>query len=289
LIVDDVAMNTILLEDLVGALGTVETVSFTDSLAALAWCETNEPDLILLDYVMPQLGGIEILRRLREISHIADVPVIMVTALEDRDSRLMALQAGANDFVSKPYDEVELLARSRSMLKLRAATLEQKRLATTDDLTGLPNRRYFLSRLAEEAQRATRFPGHPLSVAMVDIDHFKNVNDSLGHAAGDIVLKRVAETCRTVTRNIDLVGRIGGEEFGIIMPETNLLAARLGCERLRANIAAKPVMVQGMELPITISVGVADFRVGDPANDLLARADAALCRAKQNGRNQVSD
>ena len=287
LIIDDLLSNTLLLEGLVGTLDGVTPTGFNDPAEAVEWCRTNEPDLVLLDYIMPQLSGLEVLRRLRGMPHLKDIPVIVVTALEDRKSRLEALEAGANDFVTKPFDELELLARSRSMLKLRAASRELQRLATTDELTGLPNRRHFLARLKEESDRATRFRERSLSVAMADADHFKRVNDTYGHAAGDAVLRKIAEIFRSAIRTIDVPGRLGGEEFGIIMPDTHLPAAQLVCERLRQQVESSMVELDSVEIRVTISLGVAELNEGEHPERLLARADSALYLAKDSGRNRT--
>ena len=287
LIVDDVILNTMMLEDLLASLGDVELTSFNNPITALQWCETCEPDLILLDFVMPQMDGAETLARLRQIRHITDIPVIMVTAIEDRESRLKALEAGANDFVTKPFDELELLARSRSMLKLRAAMLEQRRLATVDELTGLPNRRHFMARLVSEAQRALRCHGDRLSMIMMDVDHFKHVNDTYGHLVGDYALKKAAEICSSTISRVDMLGRMGGEEFAVIMPETGLSQAQLGAERMRRAVETTPIRIGGALFNITISLGVAEIRDGDDPDRLRARADAALYLAKQMGRNRV--
>jgi diguanylate cyclase (GGDEF)-like protein len=286
-IIDDMQTNTLLLEALVSRIEDVTTVAFNDPVAAVEWCRDGDADLVLLDYIMPQVGGLEILRQLRKLPCMGDIPVIVVTGLNDRESRIAALEAGANDFVIKPFDEIELIARSRGMLMLRAASRELQRMATTDDLTELPNRRQFFVRLSEEIRRAERFPERGLSVAIVDADHFKQVNDTYGHAAGDVVLKAIAATCRAATRSIDAACRIGGEEFAIIMPETNLAAAIAVCERLRRRVHAMEIPVGEQSLRITVSVGVAEFQIGFDADRLLAEADRLLYRAKEAGRNAV--
>jgi len=292
-ILDDVAENATLLERFAAQIHDAEVISFTDPVVALAWCEANEPDLLFLDYVMPQYSGVEVLTRLRRMAHFVEVPVIVVTAADDRETRLKALDAGANDFVAKPFESVELLARSQSMLRLRAASRELRRLATTDDLTGLQNRRSFLARLADEVRRATRYRERSLSLAIFDVDHFKRVNDAHGSAAGDLVLKRIADICRSTTRGMDIAGRLdvtgrlGGEEFGVLMPETDRAGGFLCCERLRQSIQAASVQYGGMPVNVTVSLGLAEHAIGDDPDGLVARADEALNRAKAAGRNQT--
>ena len=191
-IVDDNAANVMLIESWIQQLDNVESVCFNDSAKALAWCEANEPDLIFLDQMMPKMSGTEFLTRYRSVDTEAAVPIVMVTAKADRQTLYSALEAGATDFLSKPFDPTELLARARNLLRLRENHLELKEtierlhyLATTDTLTETANRAHFFDRLNEEIDRARR-SGRPLSLAILDADRFKAVNDTYGHAAGDM-------------------------------------------------------------------------------------------------------
>jgi diguanylate cyclase (GGDEF)-like protein len=287
LIIDDVPTNAVLLEALVASIGDTDPIAFTDPREALAWCETNEPDLVLLDYLMPDMDGIEVLTRMRELPHFAMVPVVVVTGQEDKDSRYRALDAGANDFLTKPVDQVELLVRSRNMLKLRGYARDLYRMATTDEMTGLANRRHFLARLDEELARCRRYPYQPVSLAILDVDFFKKVNDGYGHPAGDEVLRSIAASARAVFRKIDLLGRLGGEDFAILMPATRMSDALVVCERVREMIAGEPIDIGARSLSVTISIGVAEFRDSESLTSMLARADRALYRAKGDGRNRV--
>lgn len=286
LIVDDVATNALLLKRMVERIEEAKAVSFTSAIDALAWCETNEPDLVLLDYVMPEIDGVGFLERFRARPHLATIPVVVVTGQEDRPTLYRALEAGANDFLRKPVDELELLARAKNMLKLRRATRDLYRLATTDELTGLANRRHFLLRLVDEVARAVRYP-QPTSLALLDLDHFKRINDTFGHAAGDAVLQVVAGLCRDVLRDVDTIGRIGGEEFAVLMPGTDLAGARTVCERLRLAIEQAEVAAPHGVVRPSVSIGVVERREEEDGALLLLRADTALYRAKQNGRNRV--
>ncbi len=181
------------------------------------------------------------------------------------------------------------LQEKRDMLQAVVAerTAELTRLATTDSLTGIANRRHFIERGRQELERATRYR-LPLAVLLLDIDHFKQVNDNFGHPAGDKLLQLVAYACQSSARHIDLAGRLGGEEFALLMPETGAIAAHLAAERLRRAIAGIAPAQSGVLLPVTASFGVASLNAHDTSLDtLLARADAALYRAKNGGRNRV--
>jgi diguanylate cyclase (GGDEF)-like protein len=169
----------------------------------------------------------------------------------------------------------------------KAMEQELQRLATTDSLTGLPNRRHFMEQLEYELARIKRF-GKPASLLMLDLDHFKRVNDTYGHAAGDAVLRHFAELAQTSLREIDLIGRLGGEEFGVLLPGTTQPGAIELAERLREAVAAAPVMAGEHQIPVTVSIGIAEFDPTDPhPDDILARADVALYKAKESGRNRV--
>ena len=260
----------------------------------IAWCEAHAPDVLLLDYVMPKMDGLTFLRQFRQRAHLVDVPVVIITAEESPQALYEALHIGANDFLKKPVDPIELTARTRNMLRLRArqqelkhANAELARLANTDGLTGAANRRYYLKRMSQELERARRYGG-PVSVALIDVDHFKAVNDSHGHQAGDEVLRCLTASIMDCMRRNDLVGRLGGEEFAVLMPETDSAAARIVAERIRAETSAMPLSTVSGMLSITVSIGVAQ---ADPAIDtpesILHTADQALYLAKDAGRNQV--
>lgn len=293
-IVDDILANAMLLEKLVQSVGPVITRTFIDPIEALDWCEGNAFDVLLLDYLMPTLDGISFLQRMRRNPQLIDVPVVIITAEEKPETLYKALDVGANDFLKKPVDPIELAARTRNMLRLRTRQLELERanqqlalLANTDGLTGVANRRYFLQRLDQELERGKRYHS-PLVLALLDVDHFKQINDRYGHQPGDEVLKALSEFTVGLLRANDLVGRLGGEEFAILMPESDQEVGTIVSERIRAELAAHPIPTVAGPLSITVSIGVTQaYPEIDNPETMLRRADAAMYRAKSGGRNRV--
>ncbi len=294
LIVDDNLPNALLIEDLLRKLDFVYTVVFTDPVKALSWATVESPDLLILDYLMPDLDGAEFLKRFQSIEQNAHVPVVVVT-VDDKKSTLQEMfNAGASDFILKPVDEEELLARCRNLLRLRSyqeelhKTVERLHvMATIDSLTGVCNRRHFLERTETELARARRFD-EPLSIAMIDADYFKSINDNYGHAVGDDVLRALTGACVEMLRRHDIVGRLGGEEFAICMPETTMDKAQIVCDRLRENIAGLKVKAKNKAVQFTVSMGVTQFDAdADTLESFMSRADGALYQAKDGGRNQV--
>lgn len=252
-------------------------------------------ELVLTDLSMPGLDGYGLVSRVRNsvISRIHNLPVIVVTAAEDTDAREKAFQAGANDFIAKTSDRVEILARLRAHRKL-ALTIRQleeskrklREEANSDTLTGLPNRRFF-DQVANKEFSLMRRQKEYFAVLMMDIDHFKSVNDTHGHPAGDHVLVQVARTLSRTIREEDMVARIGGEEFVVASPYTNRLAAIVLAERIRKAVEALDIHFEDKQIPVTISIGIAlQPQDGDNLEDLLAAADERLYIAKQNGRNR---
>ncbi len=292
-IVDDVLPNALLIKGLVRRIDNVTAMTFTDPVEALAWCEANRPDLIMLDYTMPRMDGVTFLTRFREVEHLTDVPVVVITAEQGQEALYSALDAGANDFLKKPVDHVELIARTRNMLRLRARQVELSEaneklyvMATTDALTGVHNRRYFLEKTRHEIGRSRRYK-NPLSLAILDADFFKHVNDNYGHAAGDAVLRTLAQRCVDQLRTVDIVGRVGGEEFGLCLPETPVENAYGAIERLRIAVAERPIDFEGTPIQVTVSLGLTGFRADDDTDIIFRRADTALYDAKAKGRNRV--
>ncbi|WP_298231844.1 diguanylate cyclase [uncultured Azohydromonas sp.] len=254
---------------------------------ALVLCRERQPDLVLLDMCMPGLGGIEVCARLKAEPATRDIPVIFITALQDEANETRALDAGAVDFIVKPFNPRVVRARVRTHLTLKAQADQLRRLALVDGLTGVYNRRHFDEQLVLEWRRAQR-EGSTLSLLIADIDHFKAFNDRFGHQAGDDCLRRVAQQLQAgLRRPGDLVARWGGEEFACILPRTEAAGARHLAHQLGAGVRAlalaHPDSPPGV---VTLSLGVATARpqLMDDAAALFARADAQLYRAKSEGR-----
>jgi two-component system cell cycle response regulator len=292
-IVDDMLPNALLLKGYMKQIEGIEAVTFTDPTDALARCTEHAPDLVLLDYHMPQMNGVEFLGKFRAIAHLKDIPIVMITGEENKDALYKALEAGANDFLRKPVDDIELVTRARNLLELRAKQIDLAAanqqlyfLATTDQLTNLKNRRYFIEQLELEVERSCRY-ARQCAVAILDADKFKSINDTYGHDIGDKVLQALSQMLLDELRNVDLVGRIGGEEFAILFPETGKEAALDVCQRLLVRIRGARVTAEAKEINFTVSMGISEVVLaGDEADAVLKRADQALYRAKQGGRDR---
>lgn len=261
-------------------------------------CETNgekglkraieeQPSLILLDIDMPVMDGYEMIRHLVELPETKNIPVIVISGTDTVQDKVTMFDMGAMDFVSKPFELTELRARIRASLRISSLLrmLEQK--AQIDGLTGLFNRTYFDQRWQQEYERAAR-QKTALSVVMLDIDHFKSVNDSFGHPAGDSVIEGVAVLIQRHMRQYDIACRYGGEEFAFILPETTPDQARSLCERVRTE-CEQAVWPQLTGRQITVSVGIYGCEAGPAATaeDFVELADKALYTAKQTGRNKT--
>jgi two-component system cell cycle response regulator len=261
-----------------------------------AWDALQQPDapkLVLLDGNMPGMDGLEICRRLRQIVSSDPPYVILLTGRGEKNDIVQGLDAGANDYISKPYDSEELRARigvGQRMAELQSNLLEARNAlahqATHDPLTGVLNRRAILDHLRKELARARRENG-TLSVGMCDIDHFKTVNDTWGHMTGDSVLVAFSRCLLAGLREYDDVGRYGGEEFLVIAVGSKGEGGESLYERLRAGVAASRIETEGKTVSITVSIGVAPGTGQSTVDSLLAAADAALYRAKADGRNRV--
>jgi diguanylate cyclase (GGDEF)-like protein len=273
-----------------------------DGREALVKVRDESPDLIVMDVEMPGMGGREACRIIKGNKSFGFIPVILVTAREDVQMKVEGLELGADDYLVKPLNQLELVARVKSMLRLRAlqndlleanerlkAVNERlQELSMTDSLTGIYNRLFFRKRLVYEMQRADRYQT-PLSILMLDLDHFKRINDTHGHPFGDFVLKKIADLLTGSLRSVDIVARYGGEEIVIACPETNVKQAGIVADRIRSTIESTRLRHGGLEDKITTSIGIAVFpdeRIQD-ADDLLRAADEALYSAKDAGRNCI--
>ncbi len=244
-------------------------------------------DLVLLDLVMPGLDGLGTLSRLRDLHTAANLPIIMLTSKEGSAEIIEALKRGANDYVTKSEDFSVILARINTQLSLRRLLEQVREMAVKDSLTGIYNRRGFFELAEKEEQRFLRYGGS-LHAIMVDLDRFKHINDTHGHRVGDRVLVVAADRCRKALRSSDLLGRWGGEEFAVLLPEIDFEGARQTAQRLTEVLAATPIDTPEGQIRTTLSAGVATFD-GSCRNlgDLLNHADKALYEAKRRGRNQV--
>ncbi|MET0147169.1 MAG: diguanylate cyclase [Ilumatobacteraceae bacterium] len=263
-----------------------------DGPSAIAACLQFHPDAVLLDIEMPGLDGHEVLTRLKSDPASSDIPVVFLTGLATTGDLVAGLRAGAHDYLKKPFEPAELLARigtavqiKRLQDELRRRNDELDRMSRVDALTGLYNRRHLeeqLHRLGSQARRDAT----PLAVLILDVDNFKQVNDSCGHAGGDVVLRLCAARLRHGARAGDVIGRWGGEEFLVVFPTTTLDEAMATADRIRARIGDEPIAVATRKVTVTISGGCAADSTGN-TDALLVRADDALYRAKAGGRNQI--
>jgi len=249
---------------------------------------SDPPDMALLDWLLPGLDGIDVLRRIRKLSQGNYIYTVMLTAKNQKQDRLIAMEAGADDYLSKPVDAAEL--RSRIMVGKRILELQQSlRFAATHDfLTNLLNRSEILAALDREFARGGR-EGKPTTVILGDIDHFKRVNDTLGHAAGDEVLKEVARRLKVDLRPYDVVGRYGGEEFLIILPGCSVTAGSRRADSIRNLVGKDPIITPYGTVSTTISMGVTSTCCSRDrsVSEFLHEADVSLYAAKNNGRNRV--
>jgi len=291
LVVDDDVFSANLIDNCLRAAGFMSSYC-CDSQKALEMISAELPDLIIMDVVMPGIDGFDLCRQVRAHPAMHLTPIIFVTRRGDVEQRVAGLEAGGNDYIAKPFEPQELVARVRSHLQRLAALRD---MAIRDGLTRCYNHKYFKTRLAQEISRCRRYKNE-LALALLDVDHFKDINDTHGHPAGDTVLSHLGSLVQASVRSTDVVARYGGDEFGLLfveagMKEANAISTRLlericvQSERLphpEAGSPSKPLVI-----PVTVSVGVTGLVPDDTMETLIKRADVALYDAKSSGRNQV--
>ncbi len=301
LLVEDSATQGGQLKDSLERLG-YEVKWARSGVDGLKIARSESPDLVVLDVIMEDMDGFAVCRWLRMHEATRDIPIIMLTQRGDLKDRIEGLHVGADDYLPKPFAAEELEARIFAALRVKTAQTELRRrnsqlesmlhhveaLAITDPLTGLFNRRRLSDVLRREWAVAKRYKNH-LACIMVDIDHFKQFNDRYGHDAGDAILKEVARALGSSLREVDLASRYGGEEFAILLPQTDKQGAMILAQRLQESVKHLTIEIQGRPQHITASFGVAaieDVRDGS-AEDLVKAADSALYHAKRSGRDRV--
>jgi diguanylate cyclase (GGDEF)-like protein len=295
LIVDDVQDNLDVLNDLLTYHGYSVATALNGE-EALAHVHKTPPDLILLDIIMPRMDGFDVCSRLKMDNATRAIPVIFVSSLADVQNTVKGFQMGGADYITKPYQQAEVLARINmhvNNLKLQKKLEEQneklEEMANTDFLTGVNNRRRFFN-LAETRFNDALHGRATISVTIFDVDHYKNVNDTYGHLVGDQVLSDLARLIFAQTRDTDVTARYGGDEFVILHPYLDKQGAFQIAETIRKTVENSIFVSQGVDVHITISAGVEDTsncQDGSRFDDMLSRADRALYLAKRSGRNRV--
>jgi diguanylate cyclase (GGDEF)-like protein len=320
MIVDDNPYNLQILAVLIENSG-YESVLAQTGQQVFDFVSNEKPDLILLDIMMPEIDGYEVCRILQQDENTKQIPIIFLTAKVDAADIVKGLEAGAVDYITKPFNTIELQARIKTHLELKKVrddlkqsnkqlqevntalqvanqliTVKNQMLkevmeqleyaARVDALTGLFNRRYAVEKIEEEVARHQRNK-KPFSFLMADIDFFKKVNDTYGHDGGDNVLKSVSHIMQQTIREQDWLARWGGEEFLLLLPETDLAEAMLVAERIRQKIETDVIDYQEMKILVTITLGVATYDGTEPVEQIIKQADNALYDGKANGRNRV--
>jgi two-component system cell cycle response regulator len=293
------AGNVLLVDDNPNQIRRITSALSVEHQVTLLGGEENKsapPDLVVVAVTAKSFDGFRIIARMRSGEPTRHLPILAVVDSDDRKRAARALELGAHDIINRPVDEDEIVARARTLMRrkrymdaLRTRLDQSLELAVTDQLTGLYNRRFLFSQLGPLVQRA-QCGGDPMSVMVVDIDHFKQINDTYGHDVGDAVLREFSARLASNVRPSDFPCRLGGEEFVVIMPHTTGDVGCLAAERLRRQICAAPFSLRGVSggLAVTVSIGVACAEAGDEdADALLKRGDEGLYEAKRAGRNRV--
>ncbi|MFG0305551.1 MAG: diguanylate cyclase [Phycisphaerales bacterium JB040] len=267
---------------------TIDLVGVSTGHEGLEAAVEQDPAIILLDLDMPEMDGFEVLRKLKDNPETLDIPVIVLSGLQSPHDKVTAFDLGAVDYIPKPFELTELRVRVRSALRLFTLMRMLSQKAQIDGLTGLWNRAFFDERWHEEVERVRRSKA-PMSLAVIDLDHFKSVNDTYGHPAGDAVIQGLAKLLRQQTRTADVCCRYGGEEFVVIMPDTAPENARVVCERVRVELE-QTVWPRHPKRQVTLSCGIAGVTGAHAiARDAwLEAADKALYTSKESGRNRIT-
>ena len=288
LISDDEKFNLDILASILSPLYNI--LIARNGTRTLELAKQNSPDLILLDVIMPDMNGFEVITKLKESNHTVNIPVIFITGLTDPADEERGFFLGAVDYITKPFNKAIVKARVNTHIKIIDQMRTIERLGLMDSLTKVSNRRGFDSRFEAEWGRAIR-EGTPLSFMIMDIDKFKNYNDTYGHHQGDNALKAFAETAsQTSTRANDFFARWGGEEFVMLLPNTDIYGAADVAEKLRSNIEEMTIPTEDSEITkVTVSIGVISVipTANTSLSDFQAKADQALYKAKESGRNRV--
>jgi len=291
LVVEDDLLSQAILKDALERFG-YKVVLAGNGREALELCQLEHFPVIITDWMMPEMDGLEFCRAMRADPSEHYSFIMLLTSHDKKDELIAGLGAGADEYLVKPFHEVELAARLKAARRILDLETSLKELALHDQLTGAYNRGYLDRQLSKEIQRSWRY-AHPISIIICDIDHFKAVNDCYGHQAGDQVLREfVVRINRSIRFENDWVARYGGEEFVIVLPETPPAGCLIVAERIRNIIANTPVVVQGTDISVTVSFGAITIentnRIEEMTmNAILGKADECLYRAKEAGRNRV--
>jgi diguanylate cyclase (GGDEF)-like protein len=286
LIVDDTKANIHILIELLGE--KYDILISRCGADAIDMAKEEKPDLILLDIIMPQMDGFDVCRELKNSTETKDIPVIFLTAQSDEDSIEKAYDTGGIDYVTKPFRPKELIARVNRELELVRLQNELKLLASTDPMTKLYNRRFFIQTSEHIVELAKR-DKQEVALIMIDIDRFKTINDTYGHAIGDKVIVEFSKILKEVQRKSDIVCRFGGEEFVALLPKTDSDGAKIVAEKIREKTESTTLQLLNSELRFTVSLGISTIKIESEISieSALQRADTALYRAKNSGRNRA--
>lgn len=299
LVVDDISTNLKLLRLILEPIGY--SLAFAKGgYQAIEKVKASKPDLILLDLMMPEINGLEVCKQLKSDPEYANIPIIFITASNEQEHIVKAFELGAVDYINKPFKRAELFARIRNHLllkhtidklkstqiELKNALAEVQKIANTDPLTKALSRRRLFNLGYQEFNRVSIY-GKALSILLMDLDNFKKINDNYGHQAGDKALCRVVKSIKNTIRNVDFLGRYGGEEFMAILPETNGKKALILAEEIRKMVSSNIIKTEKGSILLTISIGVSTYSAKDQSlDDIISRADKAVYQAKQQGRNK---